>query len=157
MACWCGVSEPAGAQQAHDGLLPRGPVAMLWLPRRNHLRRRRGTQFRNELFSVFGSTTWKLHALLYFRCELLPELPDFRRNHISAVGLPGMIAEIVLVIVLGDIEGFRRPDFGDDRPPAGLFAVDLRDHLLRDAPLLLAVIEDRGAVLRAGIVALAIH
>src|SRR6266487_3705837 len=69
----------------------------------------------------------------------------------------GVLAEILLVIILGVVELGRRADLGGDRADAFLVQ-RLLVHLLRPLrglQLLIAVRIDRRAVLRAAVIALA--
>jgi len=88
---------------------------------------------------------------------LLAELRDLRRDDHLAVGLRGVTPEIVAVVVLSRVERGERRDLRDNRsvPHAGRGQV--ADDLLGDGLLLLAVVEDGGAVLRADVRALAIQ
>src|SRR5205814_7496270 len=69
----------------------------------------------------------------------------------------GVLLEILLMIVLGGPELAGGDDLGHDRAVPLARARDALLHALGDLPLLVVVIEDGGAVLRADVVVLAVH
>src|SRR5690606_32548854 len=89
--------------------------------------------------------------------ELLPELRQLRRDHRAAVRLLRVQPVVLAVVLLGGVERVQRRDLGHDRRVPDLLGLQLRDHFLRDPLLLLGMIEDRGAVLRADVGALAVQ
>src|SRR6516225_10809661 len=68
-----------------------------------------------------------------------------------------MLLQIILVIPLGAVPRGRGLDRRRDRPLPGSGRRDARDHALRRRLLLGALREDRRAVLRADVVALAVE
>src|SRR5262245_19014552 len=82
----------------------------------------------------------RLSALFHPRGECLAELADFGRYHECAVWLLRIIAEVVLMIVLGDIERFRRTQFCNDG--LGEIVRQFRDDLFRNPALLVAMKEN---------------
>src|SRR5438876_983170 len=99
----------------------------------------------------------RLSALPHSSGELLAELGQLRSHDISAIGLLGVVAEILLVVILSHVELLRGADLRDDRPAKHLVALQLGNHLLRNLPLLLGVAENGGAVLRPVIAALPVQ
>src|SRR5581483_1595468 len=96
------------------------------------------------------------YALLDPPRPLLPELRHLRRNHELAIRLLGITLEVLLVIALGQVELRRRRDLGHDRRRKRLVGGEFADELLGLLLLRPGVVEDRGAVLRADVVALAV-
>src|SRR6202022_3771556 len=90
-----------------------------------------------------------------FRKDLLQVL-DLRKIIIGNIGLVRVQRQVVLVIGLGRIESFQRPDLGHDRLLVDLCGVELRDIGLGDFLLLVAGGEDRRAILRARVRTLAV-
>ena len=73
------------------------------------------------------------------------------------VGIVGMKAGVILVIGFGGIEGLERDNLGDDSAGEDFGLIELGDVGLGDSFLLVVGVEDRGAILRAGIGALPIE
>ena len=73
------------------------------------------------------------------------------------VGVVGILEGVVLVVVLGAVEGFERDDLRDDAVLPGVGGVELRDVGLGDALLVVVGVEDGGAVGGAGVRALAVE
>ena len=73
------------------------------------------------------------------------------------VGVVGILEGVVLVVVLGAVEGFERDDLGDDAVLPGVGGVELRDVGVGDALLIVVGVEDGGAVGGAGVRTLAIE
>ena len=46
--------------------------------------------------------------------EFLPELRDFWCDYHLTIGLMAVLLKVLLIVVLGHVENFRRHDFGDD-------------------------------------------
>src|SRR5277367_195073 len=76
---------------------------------------------------------------------------------LNVAGDCAALLEILLVILLGLPEGLGGDDLGDDRLPELLLRGQLLDHLLRRRFLFGRVKEDRTAVLRSPIGALAVE
>ncbi len=74
-----------------------------------------------------------------------------------AVGLERIVREIFLVIIFGQVELVERGHLGHDGVVPNACCADLLDDLLGDLLLLLIVIEDGRAVLRAHVRALAVE
>src|SRR5215207_2627967 len=73
-------------------------------------------------------------------------------------GVPaGMLAQVVLVILLGAVPGRGGLDARGDRPVPAPRRADARDDAFRDCSLLLRLREDCRAVLRPHVVALAVE
>ena len=72
------------------------------------------------------------------------------------VGLVGMVLEVVLVVILGGVEGLERDDLGDDELRINFCRVELRNVGFGDFLLLLVRIEDGRAILSAVVRALAV-
>ena len=89
--------------------------------------------------------------------KLLAELTQLGRDDITAISLLRVIAEVVLMIVLGAIEYFGRADMGHDRSVKRLLAIQFANDRFRRLLLRLGVIEDYRAILLAGVVPLAIE
>src|SRR6266853_1006540 len=81
---------------------------------------------------------------------------QFREVVVDDIGIVGIVLQIILMVALSGIEGLERLDFRDDGTGVDFCSIELRDVSLRDAFLFLARVEDGGAVLRAGVRALAI-
>src|SRR4051794_28452838 len=88
---------------------------------------------------------------------LLTELCHFGRDHDLAVRLPLVTPEILLMVVLGTIEGARRRYLRNDRVVPDTRLLQFGDHLLGDALLLRRVVEDHRAVLRSYVRALTVQ
>src|SRR5690349_4132864 len=72
-------------------------------------------------------------------------------------GVPaGVLLQLLLVVVLRIPELAGGDDLGHDLPLPLARALDLGLHLLGDLPLLVVVVEDRRAILRADVVVLAV-
>src|ERR1017187_8019187 len=89
--------------------------------------------------------------------KFIAKLLQLGRDDESAIGLLWIIREIFLVVILGDEERGGRPQLGDDRAAEGAFVVEFGDELFGSRALRVVVKEDDAAVLRPGIVALAVH
>lgn len=61
---------------------------------------------------------------------MFPKLPDFVHNYNLAVGLPWVILEVFLVVVLGLVERFQRFDLCNDGCVPYFGGRDFLDHLL---------------------------
>src|SRR4051812_3954536 len=92
----------------------------------------------------------------HFGRELLAELRHFGGDHKRAVRLRRVVAEVLLVIILGRVERSGGPQFGDDRARPDLLGVELADGLLGGLALAVVMVEDDGAVLLTGVVALTV-
>src|SRR5215212_5619534 len=79
---------------------------------------------------------------------LLAELGDFGSDDHLAVRLEPVVAEVVLVVVLGDVELVEGRDLGHDGVVPDPLRLQVGDHLFRNALLLFVVVEDHGPVLR---------
>src|SRR6266852_1182370 len=88
--------------------------------------------------------------------KILFQIFQFGKVVVDDVRIVGIILEVILMVVLGGIESLEGLDLRDDRPGVDLCSVELRDVGLRDALLLRAAVEDRGAVLGASVRTLAI-
>ena len=73
------------------------------------------------------------------------------------VGVVGILEGVVLVVVLGAVEGFEGNDLGDDAVLPGVGGVELCDVGFGDALLVVVGVEDGGAVGGAGVGALAVE
>ena len=73
------------------------------------------------------------------------------------VGVVGIFERVVLVVVLGAVEGFERDDLGDDFVLPGVGGIELRDVGFGDALLIVVGVEDGGAVGGADVGALAVE
>src|SRR5580692_5065598 len=82
------------------------------------------------------------------------QLP-IRTDKVAGVAV-GKMLQIVLMIGLGFPERSGRRDFGHDFPRPQSGGIDIGDRVFGDALLLLACIEDSGAIARSDIVALAV-
>src|SRR5207244_8502171 len=91
------------------------------------------------------------------RRELFAELRDLRGDDGAAVTRRGVLAEVVLMVLLGSVEGLQRRDFGHDRPVPNSGLVDLSDDLPRRLFLLRRGVEDRGSILGADVATLSIQ
>jgi len=89
--------------------------------------------------------------------ELLAKLRHFRRHDELAVGLPAVVGEVLLVVLLRRVECAEGGHLGDDRTRPDPFGVQLGDQVAGDLLLLRRVVEDHRAVLRPHVVALAIQ
>src|SRR5262249_23364619 len=91
------------------------------------------------------------------RTSLL-QILDLRRVVENDVRLRGMLERVILVIGLGREErGLHRAGLGHDRAPERLRRIELRDVVLRDLRLRLALRENLRPILRAGVRALAVE
>ena len=81
---------------------------------------------------------------------------EFGEVVVDDVWICGIAHQKILVIVLGGIKGFKRFDFGDDGSRIDFASAKLGDVSLGDALLFIARVENRGALLRTGVRALAI-
>ena len=88
--------------------------------------------------------------------ELVPDLVHLRQRHRAHVALRRVVAHVVLVVGLGGVEpvGRQRLQRRDDRPVERLGVGQIGDERRRDLLLLLVLVEDRAAVLRADVGAL---
>src|SRR5262245_12411814 len=86
---------------------------------------------------------------------------SLRENPVRADEMARVPVRVLLEVVL--MLGLRLPeragghDFGHDLPRPAARRVDLGERLLGDAPLLVVEVEDRGAVARPDVVALAVE
>src|SRR2546426_6263016 len=64
--------------------------------------------------AVTGSNRSMIASLFHFLGELLADFCDLRADHGHAVALLRVLGEVLLVIVLGDVEGPGGDDLGDD-------------------------------------------
>src|SRR5436190_19491345 len=96
----------------------------------------------------------KRGRLLQPRRVLLPELGHLGGDGGPAIGLPGVLPVVALVIVLGRIEPVERRHLRDNRVAEHLFRRERRDHLLRLGLLFRRLVEDRRTILRAGVMTL---
>src|ERR671920_1241552 len=71
---------------------------------------------------------------------LLAELGHFRRDDDLAVGLEAVVAEVVLVVILGNVELVEWLYLGHDRVVPDALGCEVGDHLFRDALLLVVVV-----------------
>ena len=88
---------------------------------------------------------------------MLAELGDLRRDHRLTIRLVGVVGEVFLVIIFGHVEFVELGHFGHDGLVPDVLVVQLLDGFLGNLLLFIVVIEDRGTILRADIIALAIH
>jgi hypothetical protein len=84
---------------------------------------------------------------------MLAKLGDFGCDYMLAISLLGIAREIFLMVGLCDIERRRRHDFSHYRVAIQGGACDFVDHALSDGLLLRRVVENRGAILCADVVA----
>lgn len=82
---------------------------------RRILRWRRQLRRRWQLGRLVADSPQRSSGLLQLFQELLAELRDFRRHHELAVRLVRVALEVLLVIILGDVEGGRRRNLRHDR------------------------------------------
>src|SRR5919202_3365814 len=82
------------------------------------------------------------------------KLGHFGRDHDLAIWLPLVALEVLLMVVLGTIEGVERHHFRYDGRIPKVCRVQLLDHRFGDALLFGGVVEDRRAVLRPNVRAL---
>ena len=86
----------------------------------------------------------------------MAELGHFRSNHRPAVALERILLEVFLVVIFGNIKLVERRYFGDDWVVPNFGCTDLPDDFFGNFLLLLIALENGRAVLRAGIIALAV-
>lgn len=89
--------------------------------------------------------------------ELLAELRDLGGDHELAVALTRIAREVLLVVILGGVEGLEREDLRHHRVRPELLGFELTDDFQRCRLLFGQGGEDGGAVLRADIIALAVE
>ena len=99
----------------------------------------------------------RLDCLLYFFREFVPELLHLGCHHVRTIWLPGIIGEVFLMIIFGDVECGGGRYFGHDWIVESLSCSQFANHLFGRFALFLGVIEDGGAVLRPCIVALPVE
>ena len=85
------------------------------------------------------------------------ELPYLGLRIDDDVGVQWISSRVVLVIGLGFEEGLQRYHLGDDRPVENMSRVQLVDIGVSDALLFVVGVEDRRAVLPAGVGALTVQ
>ena len=88
---------------------------------------------------------------------MLPELRDLGRDHHLAMGLPAVQLEILLVIILGLVEGLEWRELCHDLPIPNFRGGDFLDYLLGHGLLFVVAIKDHRPVLRADIVSLSVQ
>src|SRR5215217_3154515 len=88
---------------------------------------------------------------------LLAELGHFRRDDYLAVRLEPVVAEVILVVVLGYVELVERRYLGHDRVAPDTLGFQVGNHPFRDSPLLIVVVEDHRPVLCPHVSALAVQ
>src|SRR5947209_6960275 len=88
---------------------------------------------------------------------MLAELRDLRRDDGAAVGLEGVLLEVVLVVALGRVELRERRDLGDDGRVPDARRRQFCDDLLGGLALRGRVVEDGRAVLTPYVRALAVE
>src|SRR5829696_3134690 len=88
---------------------------------------------------------------------LLAELGDFGGDDHLTVRLETVVAEVVLVVILGDVELVEGNNLRHDGAVPDPLGLDLGDHLFRSALLPFRVVEDHGPVLRPHVRALSIQ
>src|SRR5437016_5271444 len=88
--------------------------------------------------------------------KILFQIFQFGQVVVENVGIIEIVLEEILMVALGGVEGLKRLDFCDDGPGVDLRSIELRDVGLSDALLLRAGVEDRRAVLGAGVWTLAV-
>src|SRR5579885_2890203 len=81
-------------------------------------------------------------AAAEFARKLLAELADFWAHHKGAVRLGWIVPEIVLVVVLGAIQGRGRLDFCDNRIRPDPLRIQFANDLLGSRTLLVRVIKN---------------
>src|SRR5439155_18140302 len=104
--------------------------------------------------AVTGINRSMIASLFHFLGELLADFCDLRAYHGHAVALLRVLGEILLVILLGDVEGPGGDDLGDDGGSEDPLLREGGDHILGDRLLGRRVVENRRPVLGADIVAL---
>src|ERR1700694_49759 len=92
--------------------------------------RRRARSLGLQLFEIFA-----------------PELRHLGRDHGAAIGLVGIAAVVLPVVLLGRIERGERHDLRDDRVIEYVLRLELAHDFLGHATLLVVMIEDRRAIL----------
>src|SRR5947209_13265576 len=92
-----------------------------------------------------GSAAWPLG--FQFCGKLLAELGDLGRDHGHAVTLPGIVAEVLLMIILGTVERRRRRDFRNNGLVPDLGSIQFLDAFLGDTFLFRTMVKNRRAVL----------
>src|ERR671921_1486025 len=110
---------------------------------------------RMALFKIRTSSVTRLR--LQAVEMLLAELGHLRRNDDLAVRLEPVVAEVILMVVLGDVELVERCHLGHDGVTPDILGFEVGDHRFRDAPLLIVVVEDHRPVLRPYVRALAVE
>src|SRR5258706_14753000 len=88
--------------------------------------------------------------------KILFQIFQFGQVIVDDVRIIGIVLEEILMVALGGIESLEGLDFRDDGPGVDLRGVELRDIGLSYALLLCTGVENRGAVLGAGVRTLAI-
>src|SRR5262245_54970437 len=106
--------------------------------------------------SSASSVSLRSLFLQFFR-KILRELSDLRHRHADDVRLPRVSGGVVVMVLLGLVKRFQRFVRCRDRAGKGFGVGQLLDVRLGDAPLVIVRVKDRGAVLRADVVALAIQ
>src|SRR6059058_5770013 len=79
--------------------------------------------------------------------KMLAELRDLRRDDGAAVGLEGVLLEVVLVVALGRVELRERRDLGDDGRVPDARRREFCDDLLGGLALRGRVVENRASIL----------
>src|SRR5918993_3872717 len=110
---------------------------------------------RMALFKILTSSVTRLR--LQAVEMLLAKLGHLRRDDNLAIRLKAVVAEVVLVVALGDVELLERLHLGHDGVAPDTLGLQVGDHPSRDAPLLIAVVEDHRPVLRPHVRALAVQ
>src|SRR5829696_7719015 len=87
---------------------------------------------------------------------LLAKLGHLWRDDNLAVRLKPVVAEVILVVVLGDVELVERLHLGYDLVAPDTLGLQIGDHPFRDPPLLI-VVEDNRPVLRPHVRALTVQ
>ncbi len=95
--------------------------------------------------------------VLEHRLELLIEFLDLGSDDELAIALPRVVIKVVLMVLFGRVKVLERGDFRHDGPRKDLRGVELLLVLFGGLSLLIGVIKDGRAVLRAHIVALLIE
>src|ERR671913_1928945 len=113
------------------------------------------TVARMALFEIRTSSVTRLR--LQAVEMLLAKLGHLRRDDDLAVRLEPVVAEVILVVVLCDVELVERLHLGHDRLAPDTLGLQIGDHPFRDAPLLIVVVEDHRPVLRPHVRALAVQ
>src|SRR3989475_6769484 len=107
--------------------------------------------------ALTGINRSMIASLFHFLGELLADFYDLRADHGHAVALLRVLGEVLLMIVLGDVEGPGGDDLGDDGVIEDLVLREGSDHVLGDRLLVRRVVEDRRPVLRADVMTLAVE